>query len=400
MSVSTATAAEKIYTYGDTVQFTVTAPMAESVELFKGDQSLGDARGWTADEFADEIIFTAKATFEGMDEPLESAPVSIRVRSLGQAPAPAISIPDEVHIRDALVLNVDQLWLDGGWRVVYVDGTEMTTDEDNTITIKDPTVGTHGVHVDFGAVGYDDNFADYTVNVTDHDYQPDVTEPTCTDGGYTTYICSICNDSYTDDTVDPLGHDWCQPVFDWADDYSTATATRTCGRNGEHSETEDAVVTPEITQEATCTTAGEMLYTATVTFADDSEYTDNRTSEIDALGHSYTGEHENWHIVWDDGEGHAHAERACDRCHEVETAGAEVTSVNTGNCENAGKITYTASFVATLSDGTEDTVTDEMSVDSEPFGHDWDDGVVTKEPGCESEGEKTFTCSRCGETGP
>jgi hypothetical protein len=30
--------------------------------------------------------------------------------------------------------------------------------------------------------------------------------------------------------------------------------------------------------------------------------------------------------------------------------------------------------------------------------HVWNDGVVTKEPKCEEEGEKTFTCSICGET--
>lgn len=30
--------------------------------------------------------------------------------------------------------------------------------------------------------------------------------------------------------------------------------------------------------------------------------------------------------------------------------------------------------------------------------HAWDDGVITVEPGCETDGEKTFTCSKCGET--
>jgi predicted nucleic-acid-binding Zn-ribbon protein len=30
--------------------------------------------------------------------------------------------------------------------------------------------------------------------------------------------------------------------------------------------------------------------------------------------------------------------------------------------------------------------------------HAWDAGVVTTEPGCETEGVKTFTCSKCGET--
>ena len=35
-----------------------------------------------------------------------------------------------------------------------------------------------------------------------------VTEPTCTEGGYTTYTCSGCGDSYTDNSTAALGHDW------------------------------------------------------------------------------------------------------------------------------------------------------------------------------------------------
>lgn len=30
--------------------------------------------------------------------------------------------------------------------------------------------------------------------------------------------------------------------------------------------------------------------------------------------------------------------------------------------------------------------------------HNWDEGVITVEPGCETEGEKTFTCDKCGES--
>ena len=38
-----------------------------------------------------------------------------------------------------------------------------------------------------------------------HSYEAVVTEPTCTEGGYTTYICS-CGDSYIDDETPALGH--------------------------------------------------------------------------------------------------------------------------------------------------------------------------------------------------
>ncbi|MBQ8196943.1 MAG: hypothetical protein IJZ73_02665, partial [Clostridia bacterium] len=40
---------------------------------------------------------------------------------------------------------------------------------------------------------------------TGHDYDEVVTEPTCTEQGYTTYTCH-CNHSYIDDYIDALGH--------------------------------------------------------------------------------------------------------------------------------------------------------------------------------------------------
>lgn len=44
------------------------------------------------------------------------------------------------------------------------------------------------------------------INKLGHDYVPTVTPPTCNDKGYTTYVCSRCNDTYTDDEVDAKGH--------------------------------------------------------------------------------------------------------------------------------------------------------------------------------------------------
>ncbi len=41
-----------------------------------------------------------------------------------------------------------------------------------------------------------------------HDYKAVVTEPTCTENGYTTYTCTTCNDTYIDNETDALGHDY------------------------------------------------------------------------------------------------------------------------------------------------------------------------------------------------
>lgn len=43
---------------------------------------------------------------------------------------------------------------------------------------------------------------------TAHDYASVVTAPTCTEGGFTTFTCTVCGDSYTGDKVQALGHDY------------------------------------------------------------------------------------------------------------------------------------------------------------------------------------------------
>ena len=39
-----------------------------------------------------------------------------------------------------------------------------------------------------------------------HKYAPSVTSPDCVNGGYTTYTCKVCGDSYTDNVTEALGH--------------------------------------------------------------------------------------------------------------------------------------------------------------------------------------------------
>ena len=94
-----------------------------------------------------------------------------------------------------------------------------------------------------------------------HKYQSVVTAPTCTEKGYTTHTC-LCGDSYTDSYTNMLGHDWGEPVYEWADDHSAITATRVCKRDPDHAETENGVVTSAVTKEATYDAEGEITYTA------------------------------------------------------------------------------------------------------------------------------------------
>ena len=81
-----------------------------------------------------------------------------------------------------------------------------------------------------------------------HQYDSFTTLPTCTESGYTTYTCTVCEDSYRTDETDPIGHDW-----------------QETSRTG-----------------AGCETDGEILYTCS------HDETHTRTQAIPATGHSYT----------------------------------------------------------------------------------------------------------------
>lgn len=49
---------------------------------------------------------------------------------------------------------------------------------------------------------------DVSVRIQAHDYTAEITEPSCTQGGYTTYTCKNCGHSYTGDVTQPKGHQW------------------------------------------------------------------------------------------------------------------------------------------------------------------------------------------------
>ncbi len=79
----------------------------------------------------------------------------------------------------------------------------------------------------------------------EHSYEEEVTkQPTCTENGETTYTCSVCGDTYTEE-IPALGHDYEETI----------------------------------TKEATCTEAGEKTYICKTCG-------DSYTEEIAALGHT------------------------------------------------------------------------------------------------------------------
>ena len=107
------------------------------------------------------------------------------------------------------------------------------------------------------------------VNALGHDYQEEVTEPTCTEMGYTTYTCSRCDDTYKGNYTDAAGHkpgDWIidqEPTTD-----SEGSRHKECEVCGEKLEEEPI---EKIYNQATTDTHGEAVvggYLVTVSDTD------------------------------------------------------------------------------------------------------------------------------------
>ena len=241
----------------------------------------------------------------------------------------------------------------------------------------------------------------YTADATEalgHDYQAVVTAPTCTEGGYTTYTCSRCQDSYTADATEALGHDF----GEWyevtpATEEAAGLKRRDCSRCDAYEEEEipklDHTHIPGEAQEEnrvepSCTEAGS--YDLVVRCTACGEIISSTPQTIPALGHDFGNWYEATPATCTEA---GVSRRDCSRCEEFETQpiaalGHDYQAVVTEpTCTEAGYTTYTCSRCQ------DSYVADETAA----LGHAWGNWVVTKEATKSAEGEQQRTCSRCNE---
>ncbi len=117
-----------------------------------------------------------------------------------------------------------------------------------------------------------------------HDYIAEVTDPTCTDDGYTTHTCSRCDDSYQDTPVAALGHDLTQ--HDAQDPTCTEIgwdAYEDCSRCNYTTYVEKAATGHSYNAVVTDPTCTEQGFTTHTCSACDDSYVD---TYVDALGHN------------------------------------------------------------------------------------------------------------------
>lgn len=170
-----------------------------------------------------------------------------------------------------------------------------------------------------------------------------------------------------------LGHKYGAPVWNWTkgeNNTYTATATFTCANDEKHVETVDAKVT-EKSDGATCTEAGKITYTATVTF-EGKDYTGTKTEEVAALGHDYkVSEKDGWKWTADKEKGYtAVATFVCSRCKDSHDETADVVKEDKNS-----QIIYKATAKYTDETGKEFTATatksTKMSVSYIVHGQDY-----------------------------
>ena len=219
-----------------------------------------------------------------------------------------------------------------------------------------------------------------------HEYESETVLPSCTESGYTLHRCIWCNDEYTDDETQALGHgygEWETVVSAGCE--SAGEEVRTCGRCGNVETRETEPLGHEYEAEIvepTCTEGGYTLYEC-VRCGDG-----YRDDETEALGHSY-GE---WETVSPAGCESAGEEiRTCGRCGNVETRETEPlgheyeAEIVEPTCTENG---YTLHKCGLCGYSYKDNAT-------EPLGHNYGEWTVTVPAECESGGEEVRTCARC-----
>lgn len=223
------------------------------------------------------------------------------------------------------------------------------------------------------------------------------TAPGCEEQGVQTFRCNSCTLTYTE-SIDPTGHDF--GAWEKLDDEQHQ---RVCAHDSSHTEAESHDWDEgEVKTPATCTEDGEMLYTCTVCAA-------VKTEPI-PCGHEWgeweKSETEHYRTCKNDP---AHEEReAHDWDDGVITKDADcgVEGVKTFTCEVC-KATRTETIPALThqygewkqyDDNVHQRVCAHNTTHVESEAHDWDSGIVTKDPTIASKGLKVYHCSVCAGT--
>ena len=268
-----------------------------------------------------------------------------------------------------------------------------------------------------------------------------ITEATCTEEGEKKFTCSICGDEKTE-KVSATGHQHTEirnkkEATCKETGYSGDTWCKDCGKkilSGQTiAKTENhSWDAGKVTTKATCTEEGEKTFTCSICG-------DEKTEKVSATGHQHT-EIRNKKEATCKEEGYS-GDTWCKDCGKKILSGQAIVktedhSQNQGEitkeptCKEEGEKTFTCSICGnTKTEKVSTTDHQHMEIRNQKNptckeagysgdtycadcgvkissgktiaktkNHNWDGGVITTEPTCTERGEKTFTCTICGNT--
>lgn len=219
----------------------------------------------------------------------------------------------------------------------------------------------------------------------EHSYVAEVTAPTCSGEGYTTYTCSECGDSYVDNRTGSLGHNYSETVTAptcTADGYTTYT----CSACGFSYVNEKVNATghdyKSVVNAPTCENHGYTTYVCAV--CNDSYVAD----DVNASGHGYTKA-----VTAPTCDEEGYTTYTCSSCNEsyvadkIPALGHDYSaSVTDSSCVSDGYTTYVCSV---CNDSYISDIVDAL-------GHDYKESIT--DPTCSSEGYTTYACSKCADS--
>ena len=190
------------------------------------------------------------------------------------------------------------------------------------------------------------------------------TPATCTADAILERECEICHttETMTDENT-ATGHAWGSPDWQWTEDHTGATAIFTCDNDSSHIESIPAEIS-SVGTGPTCIAGGEVVYTAEVSF-EGTTYTDEKTVQGSALGHDWGDATYTWTVDYSS----VTAECACMRNEshtESETVQTTSEITKQPGCESKGETTYTAVFTKDAFETQTKTVANIAAA-----GHDW-----------------------------
>ena len=272
----------------------------------------------------------------------------------------------------------------------FTDKTPHTYDEG--VVTKEATIYEKGVKT-FTCSACGDTYTEDIPMVEKTWHKGDMVAPTCTEQGYTVYICDQ-DATLTEnrDFVDALDHDWGEGVVTKA---ATCTEdgvkTFTCQNDKSHTYTEVIPATGHDYDDGVVTTKPTYTENGVKTFTCHN-CGDTYTESIPALGYTYNETVVAPTCTEDGYTMHECVEDATKSFKDniVPALGHEYKEVTTpATCKDAGSV-----------DKVCERCNDKQHVRDIPVNeeHQWDEGVITKEPTATEPGIKTYTCTVCNKT--